>query len=238
MSAVMDRTGKPYFIPGGQPRISGAAPASHPCLPEFETERPSWGEPTSGPGPDARHRTEKTWLICRHLCPSYNFIDSYLRFRYFIIRDSRVICHHCHRERARTETAGADLTRWDGLALTDRQLQDHVFAPLYRVNFDLGEKPAGLSRDQIATWYACKHLSGWTNLRQYIFSRRNIYFAENNVICSDCLDTFVQGCQEKFDQGLILMRDSELQQTVIDNLYLINYEFSLIHGFVDDSALV
>jgi hypothetical protein len=234
---MMDRTAKPYFVIDRPQPISGAAPTSQACLPELENAGYRPAAPAADMHLSAGAKTEKTWLICRHLCPSYNFIDSYLQFRYFIICDSHVFCHHCHRERSYAGTSAASNMKWDALALTDRQLQEQVFSPLYRVNFDLGEKPDGISRDQIATWYACKHLSGWTNLRQYIFSKRTIYFIENNVICSDCLDTFVQGCQEEFDRSLILMRDSELQQSIIDNLYLINYEYSLTHGFVDGLVL-
>jgi hypothetical protein len=230
---MLDRTGKAYFLTDGPHRWTGAAPASSTCLPELETAR----YPAAASAVDMRSaagdKSAKTWLVCRHLCPSYNFIDSYLRFRYFIICDSHVFCHECHRERSYAGTSAASDINWDYLALTDRQLQEQVFHPLYQVNFDLGEKPDGAARDHIATWYACTHLSGWTNLRQYIFSRKTIYFIENNVICTDCLETFVRGCRDEFDRGLILMRDSELQQSVIDNLYLINYEYSLAHGFVE-----
>jgi hypothetical protein len=236
MSAVIDRSGTPYFLIETNQHLPGASPTSQACLFEMDNDRPGLTEKFYETHPVVRPEAEKTWLVCRHLSPSHNFIDNYLTFRYFIIYDSHIFCHHCHREATYESASSSQKMELHAVALTDRQLQQQLFSPLYRVNYDLGEKPAGATRDQIATWYVCKHLSGWANLRQYVFSRNTIYFLENNVICAHCLDTFVQGLKDEFDQNLILMRDRDLQKIIVNNLFLVNYEFSLIHGFVDDSA--
>lgn len=234
MGAFVDRSVHCIIKLDGHTRIAGAFPMGTPYFCE-----PGKGQFIANEGVKTRltgHHPDgiKTWLICNHLDTPEKFISNYAKHHYFVVFDSHVFCHDCNESNMSEGESAFLKMELASSALTDSELQQHIFEPFYNLNLrhDALKGMQGNGPSQYKTWRVCGHLANEVNFRRHVFDGNLILFADNNVTCPDCLDSMLKKSGENRNDNTVLLPENEFQYAIVDLLYSLNYELSLAQGFI------
>lgn len=234
MGAFVDRSLRCIIRLEESTPVAGALPMGRPLFGGPGKSRYFSVKGAKGPSPGHHHDGMKTWLICNHLATPEKFISNYAEYHYFVVFDSHVFCHDCHESNMVDGESAFLNMELAASAMTDTELQQQIFEPFYHISFGPGSTAGESAMPSIPsrTWRVCHHLADGGNFRKHVFDGNIILFTDNNVACPDCLDVMLKKPAENLGDHMVRLPEDDLQYTIVNRLFSLNYELSLAQGFI------
>jgi len=214
MGAHVDQTRKPFFLLENHGAEAARMGASGMLF------RKDWSFIENRP---TRDDNRQSWSVCPHLSSTERLFDYYMASGSIMLLLGKCFCYDCYG----MVLFNRDLVKFMDSCqhMTDQRFQEDFIDPLFQINREVFKPKRNLAREGASrwTWTSCSHVSKGGQLAGLYTRCTPIFFYEGFVTCNDC--TEVVPSASLYLQTLLdceALTDDQLQERVVDQLYLIN----------------
>jgi len=214
MGAHIDQTRKAYFLPVNLGVETAMIGATRMLFIE------DWAFIEKTP---PKNDKEKSWSVCPHLSTPEGLFDYYMASGRIMLLLGKCFCYDCYG----MVLFNRDLVKFMDSCqhMTDQRFQEDFIDPLFQINREVFKPKKNLAWEGASrwTWTSCSHVSKGGQLAGLYTRCTPIFFYEGFVTCNDC--TEVVPSASLYLQTLLdceALTDDQLQERVVDQLYLIN----------------
>jgi len=168
---------------------------------------------------------KRSWSVCPHLSSLEGLFDYYMASGSIMVLLGKCFCHDCYE----MVLSRRDLTEFMDSCrhMTDKGFQEDFIDPLFQINREVFKTKRNFTCEETTrwTWTSCPHVCKEGRL-EGLYTRCNpIFFHQGFVTCGECRDVLPSASLYLLTLlDCEAMTDAQLQERIIDQLYLINRE--------------
>jgi hypothetical protein len=167
-----------------------------------------------------------TWTVCEHLSTAEKVMAYHREISPILIVHGFVLCHECNNRNTLSGQEGFEKM------LRASVPQDDVFFQKFIMKEDIPDSYCYWTKLQEGTGdsprshkHVCSHLSTQEKLNVYYASKRKLFWHQDGLICTSCLDEIKNGNTDAVESGSLKLQDTVFAEQIVGPLCLINNEF-------------